>query len=102
MQIKFNPHLPPGYFQMHEVEGVAWRSERPVRAFLTERAVAEIVARFASETGPEMDERRRSDDCRRIRREYETEGMTLDVDHHPWERIPTVSLRERGRGQENR
>ena len=25
MQINFNPHLPPGYFETHELDGMSWK-----------------------------------------------------------------------------
>ncbi len=89
MRINFNPHLSPGYFETHEVGGLSWRAERPVREFLSEESVARVVATFGRETGPENDWRNSRESVSRI---YEVGGIRLEVIHHCWERIPTVRM----------
>ena len=93
MQIKFNPHLPPGYFETHELGGLSWRSEKPVRDNLTERTAAQIVERFQLESRRELEAQRRSNGNGAVRRTYEVRGTTVEVVRHPWERIPSILIK---------
>ena len=92
MQIQFNPHLPPGYLETHELNGVSWRSERPVRETLAERTVARTVRRFERESRWEMEQQRRDRVCGTIQKEYRVGEITLRMARYPWERIPRVSI----------
>ena len=50
MQRNFNPHVPPGYFETHELDGVNWKTEEPVRRAVSERMVAQAVKKFERES----------------------------------------------------
>ena len=98
MQINFNPHLPPGYLETHSMDDAGWRSERPVRKALTERAVATVVRRFEREYQAEMQRQSREECCGVVEKKYTTGGVNLLVIKHPWESIPLVIIdRERGK-----
>ena len=92
MQINFNPHLPPGYFETHELDGMSWRSERPVRDELQERAVAGAVKKFKRDSRREMERQRRTKTCGTIRKTYTVRNVELKIIQYPWERIPSVLI----------
>ncbi len=93
MQRNFNPHLPPGYFETHELDGLTWKSERPVREAVNERMVAQTVKRFERDSWSEMGQQRRKRLCNTIRKSYTVTGITLEIVRHPWERIPCVMVK---------
>ena len=90
MQINFNPHLPPGYLETHELGGACWRSEKPVREALDEISVARAVRRFERDSNQEMEQQRRARICTTIRKTYKIKEITLEIVRYPWERIPSV------------
>lgn len=98
MQIKFNTHLPPGYLETQETDGVGWKSEKPVREALTEHQIAHIVKRFERDSHDEMEQQRREETCQPISRSYTVEGMRLEIIRYPWERIPNVLIFRPNRG----
>ena len=103
MQINFNPHLPPGYLETHELYGTSWRSERPVREALDEQAVARAVKRFEKDYHLEMERQRREGVCGTVRRSYRVRAIRLEIVRYPWDRIPRVCIQtdraERGKGK---
>ena len=92
MQINFNPHLPPGYFETHELGGMSWKSERPVREALREQAVAWAVKKFERDSRREMERQRRTKTCRTIQKIYTVRNVKLRIIRYPWERIPSVLI----------
>ena len=92
MQINFNPHVPPGYLETHELEGVSWRSERPVRKVLTERAVAMVARRFDLEYRSEMERQSRESNCGAVEKRYRAGGVDLLLIRYPWESMPLVMV----------
>ena len=102
MQRNFNPHLPPGYFETHELEGLNWKSEKPVREAMNERMVAQTVKKFERDSRQEMYRQRRAKVCATIRKNYRTMGIMLEIVRHPWDTIPCVLIqREDTTGRED-
>ena len=97
MQIKFNNHLPPGYLETQEADGVAWKSEQPVRGALDEHETAQTVKRFERDCHEEMERQRRKGTCKPISRIYTVGKIELEIIKYPWERIPNVLLSRRQR-----
>ena len=100
MQRNFNPHLPPGYFETHELEGLSWKSEKPVREAVNERMVAQTVKKFERDSRQEMYRQRRAKVCATIRKSYNAMGITLEIVRHPWESIPCVLIKREDTGPE--
>ena len=92
MQINFNPHLPPGYLETHELDGMSWKSEKPVREALRESAVAWVVKKFERDSRQEMERQRQTNTCRTIRKNYTMRNVKLKIIRYPWERIPSVLI----------
>ena len=92
MQIKFNSHLPPGYLETQEADGVAWKSERPVREALSEHETAQTVKRFKRDSHEETERQRRNGTCGAISKTYTVGGIILEIIRYPWERIPNVLI----------
>ena len=78
MQINFNPHLPPGYLETHELDGMSWKSERPVREELREPAVAWVVKKFERDSRQEMERQRQTNTCRTIRKNYTVRNVKAE------------------------
>lgn len=90
MQIKYNPHLPPGYLETQEADGMTWKSEAPVREELTEHQIAHTVKRFERDSHEDMERQRKEGACGPISRRYTVGGILLEIIRYPWERIPNV------------
>ena len=101
MQRNFNPHLPPGYFETHELEGLNWKSEKPVREAMNERMVAQTVKKFERDSRQEMYRQRRAKICATIRKNYRTMGIMLEIVRHPWDSIPCVLIQREDTGRED-
>ena len=74
MQMNFYPHLPPGYFETHELEGLNWKSEKPVRDAINERMAAQAVKQFERDSRQEMNRQRRAKICATIPEEIQGGG----------------------------
>ena len=90
MQINFYPDLPPGYFETHELEGLNWKSEKPVRDAINERMAAQAVKQFERDSQREMNRQRRAKICGTIRKKYRVMKISLEIVRHPWESIPCI------------
>ena len=97
MQMNFYPHLPPGYFETHELEGLNWKSEKPVRDAINERMAAQAVKQFERDSRREMYRQRRAKICATIRRKYRVVGISLEIVRHPWESIPCIFVETKQR-----
>ena len=93
MQRNFNPHVPPGFYETHELDGLSWKSEKPVREVVAERMVAQAVKRFQRDSKQEMRRQRKKNICATIRQVYQVTGVILEMVQHPWENIPCVSIK---------
>ena len=97
MQINFYPDMPPGYFETHELDGLNWKSEKPVRDAINERMAAQAVKQFERDSRREMNRQRRARTCATIRKKYRVMETSLEIVRHPWENIPCIFVEPKQR-----
>lgn len=90
MQRNFNPHLPPGYLETHELEGVSWKSAQPVRGNVSERAMAQVVRKFNHDSWTERNRQRKENICATIRKNYRIRDYNIEVIQQPHDAIPCL------------
>ena len=101
MQKEFNHSSPSGCLETDELDGVSWKSERPVREKLSEDAVAQAVAEFEEQSHREMERQKQHGVCGVIQGTYRVMQVELEITRNPWERIPRVRLKKKREERRN-